>query len=142
MDRAFGFIVDNNPTWQEMAEAFGWPPRYTRRIIMAIRDQWSTERDNLICEPQGANLPWRYRFADSLTEIGWYHANRMRDAERRLRTAANIVQSIANGHDARTREGKAARSIHRKLAFVREETADLVAVLDDGRAPALVLDPD
>lgn len=92
-----------------------------RDVVLAFEDDSCT----LICEPNGKGQPWVYRLVGDWDGAEPWATNRSKDLSGRLRTCAAMAQSIVQGTDGRTPEGKSARRFARRVTFLRDESLDL-----------------
>jgi hypothetical protein len=81
---------------------------------------------NLPCSPQPGGGQWIYQLSGNLDDAREWFANRIGDAESRLRVMHAMFASIAKGTDVRTSDGRKARLIERGLRRVVEDLDDLI----------------
>jgi Asp-tRNA(Asn)/Glu-tRNA(Gln) amidotransferase A subunit family amidase len=112
----------------------GWTHEQANKAIRDLR-AWLGEYDSvsLPCDPQGQGDRWLYRLTGDLSEVEAWSANRMRDADSRLRTMQAMLASIVSGTSGRTRDGYRARLMERQLRRLVEDLDGLV--IDPTKTP-------
>lgn len=128
-------------TVEDMMGLRNWTHDQANKAIRDLR-AWLGEYDNvnLPCDPQGERDRWLYRLTGDLDEVKNWSANRLRDADSRVRTMQSMLTSIVAGTSSRTAEGRRARLMERQLRRLVEDLDDLV--LDPtGAAKALTTTP-
>jgi hypothetical protein len=78
-----------------------------------LREYLRGDTINVPCDPDPDNVggPWLYRLVGSYSEVRQWSGWTMENLENRMRTEQAMLQSMANGSDGRTKEGKLIRAL-------------------------------
>lgn len=103
-----------------MAE-FHWDHGTANKAIHDLR-LWLGDFDtiNFPCDPQGPRQRWLYRLVGTLDGVRGWVANRILDAESRIRTIHAMVASIVSATDGRSKAGKKVRTMEVALRHLIE----------------------
>lgn len=112
-----GFTVD------DIRASHGWSHAQVNIAIRDLRVFLGDTGDtiNLVCDPQGNRDRWLYRLVGNLDDVRAWSANRVRDAEGRVRTMQAVMTSIVAATDGRTIPGRKARLMHRSFTRLVED---------------------
>jgi hypothetical protein len=114
-------------TVEDMMSLRSWTHNQANKAIHDLR-VWLGEYDNinLPCDPQGQGDRWVYRLTGSLDDVEAWSANRVKDADTRLRTMQSMLASIVAATSGRTPDGRRARLMEKQLKRLVEDLDDLI----------------
>jgi hypothetical protein len=115
-------------TINQMMEALGYQDNEVRGAIFDLRHFLGDfDSINVPCDPAGHREQWIYRIVGTLDEVRGWSANRVRDAETRVRTMQAMLSSIVRATSGRTTEGRKARMMETALRHLVENLDNLAA---------------
>lgn len=123
----------NGLTMRDMTRQTGASPTRVRTAIRAAR-LILADHDTLfiLCEPQGPREPWLYRLVDGSIipngeETAWT-ANRVGDAQSRVKLLSAAMEVACHATDSRTVIGKKARVLDKQLRRLVEDLEEVEVV--------------
>lgn len=118
-----GFTVD------DVIARYGWRHDQVNEAVRDLRRFLGDVGDtiNLPCDPQGKGERWVYRLVGDLDSVRAWAANRVIDAESRVRTMEAVLSSMVAATDGRTIAGRKARIMQRALHRLVEDLDDLIS---------------
>lgn len=125
----FDLLSERDLTSAEITDRTGWNYPQFMTAVQALRDILAANGDviSVLAEPQGSRGPWRYSLQAGTTivdaEKSQWVVNRLKDAERRVKTITHVLEVAVNSLDGRTVEGKKARIYHLHINRAQEEIA-------------------
>jgi hypothetical protein len=125
----FALANPDGITVEDMMAEFGWNMRVANETIRDVRLYLGEFEDiNFPCDPDPADPTgrWLYRLVGTLDEVRGWTANRMGDAESRLRTMQAMMKSIVAATNGRTTIGRKARTTEKALRRLVEDLDDIV----------------
>jgi hypothetical protein len=130
IDNLFDYLADHpeGVTKHAIASDQEMPPARVSSLVQGLRDLLAdVDTINVTCEsdPADPHGPWRYRLAGKMADFTIWHANRIGDIERRVRTLLGTVTSIANGADMASVDGRKARVMRKGFARLVEDLDDI-----------------
>lgn len=134
--RLFDQLVANpaGVTIEQIAEDQGCSLGKSNHIVRELRRRCGvSDTINLICEPDAADVRgrWIYRLVGKLDDAAYWLANRIGDAESRIRTIQAVTASLVAASDGRTVEGRRARVMNRALTRLIEDLDELSGASDE-----------
>lgn len=125
--RAFDYAADRGDgfTVHELATHLEVPRGIADKVIMRVRRSLDGDVINLVCEPQGSRLPWRYRLVGNVDDARWWSSNRIVDTEQRIRTQHAVALSMVAASDGRTLAGRKVRTICKTLGRLIEDLDEI-----------------
>lgn len=123
----YDLLADRPRTQSEVVALTGWTVRRFSSAVQRLRDILAASGDtiNVPAEPQGQREEWVYALTDGAgiidAERSQWAPNRMKDAERRLKTIKHVFSAAVEATDGRTVEGRKARIYQLHLARAEEE---------------------
>jgi hypothetical protein len=129
-DELWDYLV-NHPEGaniNQMMVALGFRYNEVRAAIFDLRNFLGDyDSINVPCDPAGHRSQWIYRIVGTLDEVRGWSSNRVRDAETRVRTMQAMLTSIVRATNARTVEGRKARTMETALRHLVEDLDNLAA---------------
>jgi hypothetical protein len=123
----FDLLSARDRTISEVRALTGWNSYQYGKAVQRLRDILAADGDdiNVVAEPQGHREGWLYglRAGSAIvdaSESQWV-PNRMKDAERRLKTIKHVMQAAVSATDGRSVVGKKARIWALHLTRAEEE---------------------
>jgi len=112
----------NGITVDDMMQHLGCNHRDVNQAIRDLRAFLGDTDDlNFPCDPQGQGERWLYRLVGNYDDVRAWAANRVGDAESRLRTMQAMLASIVRATDGRTVAGRRARIMETALRHLVED---------------------
>lgn len=112
-------------TYKDIDREFRWDRHRFLGVVRRLRSILGAEDITLTCTPGRSREPWVYQLVGTYDAARPWATNRVGDLESRLQTIHHVAQSLTNGSDGRTLEGKKARLIERTVRHLVENLADL-----------------
>lgn len=105
----------------------GWEYPDFIRVVRRVREIFSGDTDEwtLICEPQGQNEQWRYRWTRGYEEAKFWLANRTGDTDSRLNTMLMVARTTMSAEDGRSISGRKARKRVKMFSRLIEDLAEI-----------------
>lgn len=126
IDATFDFATSRPEfTLAELAEHLGASEETAKRAIQATRDMLADVGVNIVADPNGYREPWLYRLVSGHEGQKAWQANRMTDAERRVKTMHAIASSMVRAEDGRTKSGRKAARFNKFLGRLIEDLEEI-----------------
>lgn len=107
-----------------------WSEKQFATAVRAFRLIFGEDEINLVTQQRGFGQPKLYQLVGDFDSARPFLAERMRTLEAMLRTTLAVANSISNGSDGRTVEGRKARFAVRHLGRLVEDIDEV-----EGRLP-------
>lgn len=117
--------IETGFVYEDVRAEFGWDYWDFMSAVRRVRRIYADDEWTLICDPQGQNERWRYRWARGYEEAKVWLANRTGDGDSRLHTMLDVAQSAMNGEDGRSIPGRKARKRVKAFSRLIEDLAEL-----------------